>query len=353
MTQYSSSLNRGLPYLSKSERSVNQIIAKTPSIISELSSYPAVLQGCINKLTSITVFMNTFRTKYCQCLAMISWTSTSNDSQLQSDVNEYENRLKAIQSKIIGSASSALTLVKKASSETGNVYLPPLQTVLERQNRTSDYPSTAWPNVQNCNDLLNRGKFLASKQLQYLQLLPPSNLDCALTTLYWTAINSSRSNSVSLSNAMSAVKSVESNCKNYISLLITSFVRLSIMLSNVNSIGDTFCSCGSGGSATTLSASTSILSTSTSTTVAPFTSTSTTTVSPSTSTSTTVPPTTTTEAPCGEFKLLVGKTPLRIISFRHTSPLGFDFNDCHSRFAWIPLWNLLRWLSSYENLISI
>lgn len=242
MAQYSSCLNRGLTYQSTLERSVYKIFTTTPLINKELSDYIPILQACIGKLTSMTSLMNAFRTKYCQCLAQISWTSTANDSTLKSNVDSFDNKLRQMQTKISTSSSSALIEVKKASSETSNVYLPPLQVVLERQNR-SDYPNTTWSNVQNCNDLLNRGKFLLSKQLQYLQALPSANLDCSLISFYLNAITLTKSTSVSLNKTIDELKIVEFYCKSYVTLLTTAIVRISVMAADVNSHGDTFCSC--------------------------------------------------------------------------------------------------------------
>lgn len=299
---------------SVNQQNVFAIIQRTSTVISEMISYNPILAQTLGRVAYFNAILSTFKKYYCQCLANVAWTGYN--STLENNTEVVENQLKLFEKRIITQANLTLTRVKSAiqvaSGQTLITSLQSLQTTLINILIVSDYMKISWPNINNCNDMWNRMRFLEFKRLQYLNIIPAASLNSTYCAIYQSNANSSSGSSNSqVQLALTSTTTLRSLFQMYVSQLIFTVNKMSRMIADFDIFGDTHCSCEfittpststttttSTTSTTTSTTSTTSTTTSTTSTTTSTTSTTSTTTPGTTTTSTTEPPTTSTVAPC-------------------------------------------------------
>lgn len=251
--------------------------------------------------------LNTFKKSYCTCLNSVSYTGFN--STLESNINILERNLKIIETNIRNWSNQTLNLIGFALKSTNGAILTnlqSLQSVLTKVLTISDYMNLNMTKLTDCNALYIRIQFLRYKQISFTSIFSSANLNFSQIISNRLRVNISATglsstSQKSVENVISSTMRVENNLKIYSLRLSAAIQRVAMMIGEISTLGDTYCSCSvittAGSVTTTLSLTSS--STSTLTTSLAISTTSTTS---STTSTTTEEPTTVSLMPCGKIQ---------------------------------------------------
>lgn len=116
-----------------------------------------------------------------------------------------------------------------------------------------------WTNIDSCNALMIRIRFLETKQKQYLATYISAFRNNTLTTFNQLLVNSSTTFALALTgvqkqaviDAINATRFLRANLDDYMKQLIFSIGRMGRMAADIRGSGDTYCSCDIPGLTTT------------------------------------------------------------------------------------------------------
>lgn len=206
------------------------VIKETSNLFYEFNVYKTVLVQNIGQVAYFNALLTVFKKQYCQCLTTVAWTGYN--STLQTNVQVVENKLIKYQKLIINQANSTLKTAKDVTT----------QNFLTRLLTISDYMKITWPNIENCNDMWMRIKFLLFKHLQYVKILGNANLNATYCRIYQATTQSNDTKKL-LGNLIDLYR-------NYSSQLVYSAVKMGRMIGDFNYFGDTHCTCDIEGGTT-------------------------------------------------------------------------------------------------------
>lgn len=196
----------------------------------------------------MNVLLSALKRFYCPCLDRVAWFGYK--STLDDNILEVEKKLVENQNSIANLSTDALRAIRTAlTSSASNRFLQNLQTRMTQILTISDYPKINWTNIQNCNDMWNRVKFIEFKRLQYMTIYQSSYLNYSSILTNRLSINvtsSSSSADRNLRDALNATMNLEKSFVSYHSLLVYSIGKMSKMIADFNYYGDTHCSCEGG-----------------------------------------------------------------------------------------------------------
>lgn len=332
------------------EKCAFDVVQTFSEILKDFSDYVRVLLLGISKLTRFNGLLTFFKLNYCDCLKNVAWTGFN--STLETNLQIVENKLVENESKIrnltLESSKNVEIAFNSISESTLKSNLNSIQTILKSLMSISSFKRISWPKVQNCNDFWTRFKFLLFKRSEYVEILSSASLNHSRISSILIRLNSTVESLNStltsaqrrmIRNAANSCASLRENFFVYIWQIIYSINRISRMMGDFVSFGDSHCSCDFDEASTTLTtttrlkttSTTKLLTTKTSTTTTqlttttsikptittttteptttktttstePTTTTTTTSTEPTTITTTSEPTTTTTMIPCGVLK---------------------------------------------------